>query len=142
MSKLSQITSRVLAEVLVIGREIYSNYKLKRTTSPFLKNKVVVWLFWFNLIVLVVDFFYIFLKLKGREDLIPLHYNIYFGVDLIGNKEQVFKLPLIGAIVFLVNYFLAGLIYRSEKFASYILIFASLAVAIVLSLAGMFILNI
>ncbi|NQU77157.1 hypothetical protein HQ544_00495 [Candidatus Falkowbacteria bacterium] len=142
MSRLSRIVSKVAAEGILLGRRAYLEYKSAKTNSPFFKNRLVVWPLIINVALLILGFLYFFLKLVGREELIPLHYNIYFGVDLIGNKNNIFKLSFIGFLVFLINYFLAFLVYRREKLASYILIFVSLAVAAVLGLVGFLVLNI
>lgn len=142
MSKLSRVVSHLAAGVIVSGRDLYFEYKLKRASSPIFKNRLVVWFFVVNVLFLGIDFFYIFLKLGAKQDLIPLHYNIYFGVDYIASKNQIFKLPLMGVVVLGVNYFLGWLVYKHEKFVCYILIFVSLLVSIILMFATVFILNI
>ena len=40
-------------------------------------------------------------------ELIALHYNAYGEVDLIGGKNEVFKLPVIGGVVWALNTALA-----------------------------------
>lgn len=142
MSKRNKIAGQVLVELLAWGRRGYLGYRARTANSPFFRNKLIVWSLILNVLFLVLNFFYIFLKLRLKEGLIPLHYNIYFGVDLIGNKGQILKLPFVGLIVLGVNYFLARFVYGKERFVSYILVDAALAVAIILFLAGVFILNI
>lgn len=61
---------------------------------------------------------------------IPLHYNIYFGIDLIGEYQRVFSLPLIGFLVILINSILAFWFYLKERLISYMLILSALAVQI------------
>ena len=38
-----------------------------------------------------------------NQDLIFLHYNVTFGVDLIGNANKVFIMPFLGLIIILIN---------------------------------------
>lgn len=52
-----------------------------------------------------------------------LHYNIIFGVDLVGDWWKIFYLPLVGMGVLLVNYFLSFMFYGSDKFLARLLSF-------------------
>lgn len=142
MSKWNKIASQFLIGFLAWARRGYLRSRARTASSPFFRNKLIVWSLILNVLFLVLNLFYIFLKLRIKEGLIPLHYNIYFGVDLIGNKGQILKLPFVGLIVLGVNCFLARFVYGKERFVSYILVYAALAVAIILFLAGAFILNI
>lgn len=45
---------------------------------------------------------------------IPLHYNIYFGVDQFGPWYHVFILPGLGATLFLLNLMFEGVYFREE----------------------------
>jgi len=142
MGKLIRVINGIVGQAAVVGSNVYSNYKIRKEVLPFFKNKIILWFFFVNLFFLLFNFLYIFLKLRGSDELIPLHYNIYFGVDLIGLKNQIYKIPLMGLIFGVVNYFLGFLIYKQEKYASYILLGSSLLVMVVLFLASGFILNI
>lgn len=42
------------------------------------------------------------------QSLVPLHYTIYFGIDLTGNWMQILILPLVGTIIALTHSVLAG----------------------------------
>ena len=142
MSRLAKTAKQVLIGAVFLSKKGYFMYKDKSTVYPFLKNKLIARPLVLNVSILILYSFYIFLKLRARESLIPLHYNIYFGVDLIDNKYQIFKLPLIALVVLTINCYLGKLVYKQEKLVSYILVWASLAVMIILVFAGVFILNI
>jgi len=75
------------------------------------------------------------------EGSIPLHYNIYFGVDLLGDKKEIFKLPLIALLILLVNFILARVIYKKDKILSYFLVLASFLIQIFLLIAGLLIVS-
>jgi hypothetical protein len=52
-----------------------------------------------------------FLRLRPTAEagqFIPLHYNIYFGVDKFGPWFEIFELPLFGLLVWLINTWLAA----------------------------------
>ena len=140
--QLSKIAGQALSTAILLGKRGYLKYQDRASAYPFFRNKLIIWPLAINAFVLIFNSFYIFLKLRVKEDLIPLHYNIYFGVDLIDNKYQIFKLPLIGLLVLIINCYLGRLIYKQEKLAAYVLVWASLATTIILVFAGVFILNI
>lgn len=61
----------------------------------------------------------IFKRFNG--DQLVLHYNVDFGIDLLGDSNQVFTYPLLSLVLFLVNLlWLLSLAKRSDfKFFSY-----------------------
>jgi len=71
------------------------------------------------------------------DGLIPLHYNIYFGIDYMGEWYKIFTLPLIGLIVFAVNLFISIFVYFKDKFISYILLVSAILVQIIIFLASL-----
>ncbi len=52
-----------------------------------------------------------------------LHYNIIFGVDLVGNWWQIYYLPAIGILIILLNYLFSGSVYLFDKFLARFLSF-------------------
>jgi hypothetical protein len=67
---------------------------------------------------------------------ITLHYNVYFGVDIIGNWQEAYFLPLIGTLIFIVNIWLAYFFYRQkERIAAYLLLLAAFIVQVGVSIA-------
>ncbi|MEI9966315.1 MAG: hypothetical protein WDN67_01465 [Candidatus Moraniibacteriota bacterium] len=74
--------------------------------------------------------------IRPREASIVLHYNIYFGVDLLGAWWHAYLLPGVATLLFFGHLFLARSFYRRhERIASYLLLLAMLflSFAIVLS---------
>lgn len=64
--------------------------------------------------------------IRPTEGVMVLHYNVYFGVDLLGIWWQTFLLPLLGLLFFLGHSFLAKHFYqRTERIASYLLLLGS-----------------
>lgn len=70
---------------------------------------------------------------------IPLHYNIYTGIDSYGRWERLFYMPLFGEFVFAINFFLAFLLFNRKEILSYFLAFAAMAVQIILLVAIIFV---
>lgn len=69
---------------------------------------------------------------------IILHYNIFFGIDLIGPWFKIYLIPLFGLICFFINFALSAIIYKRSKILSYLLIHASSLIQIFILLAVIF----
>ncbi|NIP32637.1 hypothetical protein GWN91_02975 [Candidatus Saccharibacteria bacterium] len=59
--------------------------------------------------------------IAGQADFLSLHYNIYFGIDLIGSWYKIFTVPIVGLIFLIINICLIVVLYQREKFLSYFL---------------------
>ena len=68
---------------------------------------------------------------------IIIHYNVYFGVDMLGDWKNLFLMPAIGLFLFLVNLSLSLYFYqRKERIASYLLLIATLMIQLSLIVAS------
>ncbi len=63
-----------------------------------------------------------FSPLQALGDRLPLHYNVYFGIDFVGPWYKVFIMPLAGIFFVVVNFVLADAIYLRDKVTSYFLV--------------------
>ena len=75
-------------------------------------------------------------EIRPREGLLFLHYNVLFGVDLIGEWWQVFWLPAGGTIILLVNALLGWAVFRSDRFAPALLLSAAAVCQVFLLVAA------
>ena len=66
-------------------------------------------------------------------ELMPLHYDALGVVDQIGRPSELFRLPLIGTLVLLVDGLLAAVLHERERPAAHVLVWAALAVQLVLA---------
>jgi len=96
----------------------------------FLKQKWYLFIFVLNIIINLLIWIFLIWQIKPTNEPIPLSYNIYFGIDYLGDWQNIFLGPLIGLIIIFLNYFLAYLIFLKNKFLSYWLIFTSLIIQI------------
>lgn len=101
----------------------------------FFKNSFIRTLLLGNVFFLIASSAFLGFVIRPRETPIVLHYNVYFGVDLLGAWWQAYLLP--AAVLFLLAFhlFLARYFYRRrERVASYLLLlsmlFLSAAIAI------------
>lgn len=64
--------------------------------------------------------------IRPSETPMILHYNVYFGVDLLGIWWQVYMLPFLGTLFFLGHFLLARRFYaRSERIACYLMLLSA-----------------
>lgn len=102
----------------------------------FLKDKTVrlLIIFCFLLNISLFLFFYFFIN---QTDIpIVLHYNVDRGVDYFGEFKNIFVLPFVGFVIFLLNIILASKIWNKIKSLSYFLLSIILISEIFLWVAG------
>ena len=81
----------------------------------------------------------LFWQVRNFSDLIFLHYNIYFGIDLIGDWRQIFLRPVLAAIFLTINLGVGLLVYDKEKILSYFIVGVSSFIQIIFILAAIFV---
>ncbi|OGF21524.1 hypothetical protein A2316_01925 [Candidatus Falkowbacteria bacterium RIFOXYB2_FULL_38_15] len=88
----------------------------------------------FNFLIWVV-IAWKFIPLVTPGEPLPLHFNIYFGIDFIGEWYKLLFIPLLGIIFIFTNFILADIAYLRDKIVSYFLLGASVFAQIILFLA-------
>lgn len=114
---------------------------LKKIINKIIKNN-----FWrdrFNLFTVLTSlllnlglWLFLILRLEPSEYPVPLHFNIYFGVDVIDSWKHAFFIPVIGISIIIINLILSYLVFEKEKFMTHFLLSCSLFVQVLLFLAG------
>lgn len=101
-------------------------------------------LFFWSIAILsiIVSFLIIYFKIRPTSEPMALHYNVIVGVDALGPGTHLYRIPLIGLIVLVVNI----LFSRFGKGASQSLVLlagiTSAVVAVILLCAVLFLLKI
>jgi len=90
-------------------------------------------------IIAWLESLFIYRSLSG--DLLILHYNVDFGVDLVGMSARIFTYPLIGLGIIVLNLALAAASHRQKDFRIFVhfLLTAALVFGLVLNLALFFV---
>ena len=78
---------------------------------------------------------YILYQINNSPDLVPLHYTIYFGIDLIDYKYKLLLYPILGIIVFTINALL-GCLCRKERLIMYFLLSLTIVIQILFLLTA------
>ncbi len=79
---------------------------------------------------------------SGRQ-LTILHYNIDFGVNLVGEAKKILVIPLLGLLVALINLVLAFVVYQVNVFLRHLLLAGAVMVNFLLlaALAAIYFVN-
>ena len=70
---------------------------------------------------------FIYHNLSG--DILVLHYNVDFGIDLVGDPVRIYFFPVIGLTIFLLNFIVLASLHKDKNFkilAHYLLGIATL----------------
>ncbi len=92
----------------------------------YLKYRPVFFMLIASLIINVASWVWLAWQIAPQQDLIFLHYNVLFGVDLIGDWWKVYYVPLLGLLIILLNTFIGWVFFGREKFVAHIIHFVSL----------------
>lgn len=85
---------------------------------------------------LMVGFF-----IQRLPNILVLHSNIYFGIDLIGSWYYITAAPLLGLLISLVHYMLSISIYSYNKTLVFFLLIGALFIQIFLIIGSWFIIH-
>jgi hypothetical protein len=81
-------------------------------------------------------FVWLFSRQVG-DSLAILHFNVDFGIDLVGDAKKLFMIPLLGLFVSVFDFLLLFVFLKNKnfKFIAYLLLSAAIMVNVFLSLA-------
>ncbi len=82
------------------------------------------------IVLFIVTLIAVYFKMRGAPDTVALRYNVIVGVNEIGNKYELLKIPLTGLLIGGVNYSLT----RLQKFDRTLLPFLAALVAALVNL--------
>ncbi|EKE21839.1 MAG: hypothetical protein ACD_7C00115G0004 [uncultured bacterium] len=105
--------------------------------QEYFRSHIIIWLLILSFIINTANWLSLNIWVKPVDFSIILHYNVYFGVDSIGDYREVYILPIIGLILFFINFVLSLYFYQQkERIASYILLIATLMIQLSLAVAS------
>ncbi len=104
--------------------------------KEFFKNKTIRLLMGSSLVLNIALFLFFLFFIRQSNIPIVLHYNVDWGVDYFGEIKSIFTLPLIGAIIFLINGALALKIWKKNQALSYFLAVSTLLAQCFLVISG------
>ena len=100
-------------------------------------NAIILWLLALSFLVNIINIVSLAIWVKPVDFPIILHYNVYFGVDVLNSWEKVYIMPLIGLFLFIVNTLLGLYFYKNkERIASHVLAIVTLMIQLSLLVAS------
>lgn len=87
----------------------------------FFNDRIILFGLFGALALNILNFILFLIKLSPSQIQIPVHYSSFEGVDKLGAWYQLYKLPLAGLFLIIVNNILSFLIYPKEKLLSFFL---------------------
>lgn len=98
----------------------------------------ILFLWGLSLVLLIVTFAAVYYKIHSGPELIALHYNVIVGVDLVANKSNLFKIPVAGLVIGVLNLFLPRLIRTDREFIMFLGGLITLIIQILLLVSVLF----
>ncbi|MCK5466547.1 hypothetical protein KAI56_03585 [Candidatus Parcubacteria bacterium] len=122
MQEEEKFTKIVFRRIVILKNFLLSGCKII-VARPYWKDKQIMAVLFSS--VLLNVFIWVFLLQNQKENTYPiiLHYNLFFGVDYLGDYEKIYLIPLSGLIIIIINLILGHLLYLKEKLAAYFLVF-------------------
>lgn len=82
------------------------------------------------IVLFIITLVAVYFKMRGAPDSVALRYNVIVGVNEIGNKYELLKIPLTGLLIGAVNYSLT----RLQKFDRELLPFLAALVSVLINI--------
>jgi hypothetical protein len=92
-----------------------------------------IWFLWaVCLLANIITFLFISFKIHPGNRTLALHYNVLVGVEWYGRGENLYLIPGVGLVISAVNFVLYKAFKDQENFLSYLTVFVSLCVQVIL----------
>lgn len=100
----------------------------------FFSKPILYWPFLISLFLNILVWVILLIKVPISSAGIPLHYNIYFGIDWFGSWIMIFSYPLIGILIVLINFFISLKLQLKEVFLTKLIGFLNILIQLILLL--------
>jgi len=87
----------------------------------YVKKKQNILFFVSSLLLNIAAWVWLLVNIRPSVGQVFLHYNILFGVDLVGSWYNVLSLPIAGFLIILLNALLGWFLFKQDEFAAYLL---------------------
>lgn len=110
--------------------------------EKFFKDKLLKFSLIFSLLLNLLLWFYLAWQIRKLPSVIPLHYNIYYGIDFLGPWYYLIFLVGFGLALIVFNFFIALTVLTNHKILSYFLLSSLVVIQLLLFMACVAIINI
>ncbi len=102
----------------------------------YFKDRIIKWCLASSLLLNFLLWLLFYFRIPIQVEPIVLRYNIYVGINLIGSWFAIFYLPLVGLGIIILNFLLAGLIYKKDRLPAHFLAVTAMACQMILLVTG------
>lgn len=98
------------------------------------------WIKWILISSLLINFLlilFLYFFIRPSNAPVVLHYNVFWGVDYLGETKDLFLLPTVGLFIFLLNGLLSLGLWSKNRLLAYYLAAAIFVSEVFLSLGGL-----
>lgn len=100
-------------------------------SQEFFKNILIHWVLIISIFINGACWGALLFFVRPVDFPIILHYNVYFGVDMIGAWWQAYLLPWVAVIIMMINVILAYFFHNyNQRIIAYILLLAAFLVQV------------
>lgn len=89
----------------------------------------------------VINLLLMALLIRQLPNVLILHSNIYFGIDLIGPWYHALLIPFLGFLIAIIHYIIGVMVYNFDKFLSFLIIGGAVIIQIVFIVSSWFIIR-
>ncbi len=86
----------------------------------------------------IISWLVIVAQIKPNSEMLPLHYNVFFGPDIVTKGYYLYSLPLVGLLILGANYAFYRYTKDRENFAAKIVIAITMLVQALILIAVLF----
>lgn len=101
----------------------------------FFSQRLVIWPLIISIAVNICMWGYILIVFPPTAEIVFLHYNILFGVDLVGPWWRLLMTPILGLVILFVNLCIAWVSYQYDRLIAVVLLSSALLMQVLLLLA-------
>ncbi|MFC1609115.1 hypothetical protein ACFL2R_04110 [Patescibacteria group bacterium] len=106
-----------------------NNRKCFLAVKEFFTNPILILVLSLSIVVNLGIFIFLYYFIGSSGQSVVLHYNAYFGVDLVGSRWQIYLMPLTGLAFIVINLILAIYFFcKKERIAAHILMLTAFMV--------------
>lgn len=95
-----------------------------------------------SLIVILFTLAAMYVRVGSVRDPLITHFDAFRGIDATGGRANFFLIPLIGLLALALNMGLASALYFRERFAAYLIAFATLGFSLLILIASFAIMSV
>lgn len=115
------------------------NLKQPNVISGFLRSPMILLAVIGCSLGISFSWYVAFIHVAQLNELAPLHYNIYFGIDFFGPRNWLMMYPTIATIIVVVNIIIASLVFQLSRLLSHILVGVAFFAVVLIDIALYFV---